>query len=274
MKLAIASDLHLEFKDILLNNTENADVLILAGDICTVKHFHSRPEMEKAYDAFFRNCSEQFKHVVYVVGNHEHYNYQFNYTVLDLKRKLADYKNIYVLDNETFECDGKVFIGSTLWTNMNDEDPLTMNAAQFAMPDFKIVKYFDGTNYYKFTPEQSVREHRKCFDYVRHVLTNVSQRNIMYRGEYLERDCIVVTHHSPSHRSIHPKYKHDDLMNGAFHSNLDYVMELSDQPKLWVHGHTHDEFDYTIGITRVVCNPRGYPKESGHDCFKLKYVEV
>ena len=29
---------------------------------------------------------------------------------------------------------------------------------------------------------------------------------------------------------------------------------------LWVHGHTHDSFDYTVNGTRVVCNPRGYAK--------------
>lgn len=269
MKLAIASDLHLEFKDILLNNTENADVLILAGDICTVKHFHSRPEMEKAYAAFFRNCSEQFKHVIYVVGNHEHYNYQFNYTVLDLKRKLANYKNIYVLDNETFEIEDKTFVGCTLWTDMNGEDPMTMNAAQFAMPDFRIVKYFDGENYYKFNPQLSVKEHRKSVEYIKHVIRNCSDKDY-----YLERDVIVVTHHAPSAKSVHAKYKNEELMNGAFHSKLDYMMELADQPKLWVHGHMHDEWDYTIGITRVVCNPRGYPKENSHDSFKLKYVEV
>ena len=114
MKIAVASDLHLEFDDIALTNTENADVLVLAGDICTVKHYHSRPEMEKSYGEFFKACSEQFPHVVYVVGNHEHYNYQFNYTVNDLKRKLAHYENIHVLDNETFELENKMFIGSTL----------------------------------------------------------------------------------------------------------------------------------------------------------------
>lgn len=263
MKVAVASDLHLEFQHIVLSNTENADVLILAGDICTVKHFHSRPEMEKSYHEFFKNCAEQFKHVVYVVGNHEHYNYQFNYTVTDLKRKLVDYKNIYVLDNESIELDGKVFIGSTLWTDMNNECPLTMNAAEFAMPDFKIVKYFDGENYYKYTPKQSVRENYRSLNYIDAVLANSKNK-----------ECIIVTHHSPSHRSIHPKYKNEELMNGAFHNNLDHLMELTDNIKLWVHGHTHDPFHYAIGITQVVCNPRGYPRESQHGSFKLKYVEV
>jgi hypothetical protein len=83
-----------------------------------------------------------------------------------------------------------------------------------------------------------------------------------------------VTHHSPSHNSIHPKYKNEELLNGAFHNKLDYMMELADNIKLWIHGHTHDEFDYKIGITNVICNPRGYPKEGQHGSFKLKYVEV
>jgi len=33
MKIAICSDLHLEFGDIILKNEESADVLILGGDI-------------------------------------------------------------------------------------------------------------------------------------------------------------------------------------------------------------------------------------------------
>ena len=269
MKIAYASDLHLEFQHITLNNTENADVLVLAGDICTVKHFHSRPEMELAYHEFFKNVSEQFKHVLYVVGNHEHYHYQFVHTVNDLKLKLAEFKNIHVLDNEVFDIENYTFVGSTLWTDMNDECPLTMNAASFAMPDFKIVKYFDGVNYMKFTPQQSVREHTKSLKYIKHVIHNCNDKDY-----YLDREVIVVTHHSPSHKSIHPKFAHEELMNGAFHSKLDYMMEMADNVKLWIHGHTHDPFDYVIGITRVLCNPRGYPKENGHGSFKLQYVEV
>jgi predicted phosphodiesterase len=264
MKLAIASDLHLEFETITLNNTENADVLILAGDICVVKHLKKYQYLD-----FFKNCSEQFKHVLYVVGNHEHYNYTFNNTVKDLKETLSIWENIHVLDNETFELDNKTFIGSTLWTDMNNECPLTMNAASFAMPDFKIVKYNDGVNYLKYTPEQSVKEHRKSLQYIKNVIRNCNDKDY-----YLERDVIVITHHSPSEQSCHPKYKHETLMNGAFHNKLDYMMELSDNIKLWVHGHTHDVFHYAIGITQVVCNPRGYPRENQHGSFKLKYVEV
>ena len=34
-------------------------------------------------------------------------------------------------------------------------------------------------------------------------------------------------------------------------------------PVLWVHGHTHNSFDYQVGNCRVVCNPRVYVAWTG-----------
>ena len=82
---------------------------------------------------------------------------------------------------------------------------------------------------------------------------------------------IVVTHHSPSMRSCSAKYM-DSNLNKFFHNHLDWVIEEM-QPKLWIHGHTHDECDYKIGKTRVICHPRGYPGENKKN-YKPKYVEV
>lgn len=262
MKIAVASDLHLEFRDLTLNNDENADVLVLAGDICLAKKL-TEPVLN-----FFKEVSERFPHVVYVVGNHEHYNYRFDRTVSDLKQVLLPYTNIHVLDNEIFELDNKTFVGATLWTDMNQSDPQTLEAAKWGMNDFHIIKYTDGVNFFKFKPEQSVIEHNRSRDYIKHVIRNCNDRD-----NYLERDVIVVTHHCPSPRSSHPRFA-GDLLNGCFNSNLDHMMEMADNVRLWIHGHTHDAFDYKIGITNVVCNPRGYPKEHGHDNFKLKYIKV
>ena len=90
-----------------------------------------------------------------------------------------------------------------------------------------------------------------------------------------DKKFVVVGHHTPSPFSIHPKYAHDKLMNGGYHSDLiDFILERP-QIKLWTHGHTHEEFDYMIGSTRVVCNPRGYADyETIADNFKLKYLEI
>jgi len=68
---------------------------------------------------------------------------------------------------------------------------------------------------------------------------------------------------------------HDTLMNGAYSSSLDDFIVDHPQIKLWTHGHTHEDFDYMVGSTRIVCNPRGYDGyEDRADSFNLKYVEV
>jgi hypothetical protein len=47
------------------------------------------------------------------------------------------------------------------------------------------------------------------------------------------------------------------------------------QIKVWTHGHTHETFDYMVGTTRIVCNPRGYDgyEERAYN-FKLEVIEL
>lgn len=68
---------------------------------------------------------------------------------------------------------------------------------------------------------------------------------------------VVISHMPPSERSIPDRYK-DSILSAAFASRLDDLVIRAD---LWVHGHLHDSFDYRIGACRVVCNPRGYPRD-------------
>ena len=64
-------------------------------------------------------------------------------------------------------------------------------------------------------------------------------------------------------------------MNGGYSSDLSEFILDNPQIKLWTHGHTHEDFDYMIGSTRIVCNPRGYDGyEDRADTFTLKYVDV
>ena len=71
---------------------------------------------------------------------------------------------------------------------------------------------------------------------------------------------VVVTHHAPSRASVAPRFAGQRL-NPAFVSGLESLIEAG-RPSLWVHGHTHTSFDYRLGKTRVICNPRGYPGEN------------
>lgn len=302
MKIAVCSDLHLEFGGITLKNEDNVNVLILSGDILVERDLDEynlgnieagfARRRSQSFHEFFQNCSEQFPHVIYIAGNHEHYHGDFKYTLTELKRKLGYLENVHVLDKEVFELDDVIFVGGTLWTDMNKEDPLTLHGIKDMMNDFRCVKNSEKHTYRKvpiyseteydgqvrqqigmkmkeepakFSPLDAVEEHRKMLDYIR----------IVYEGMPPWKQMVVVGHHTPSHVSCHPKYAHDKLMNGGYHSDLsEFILERRGI-RLWTHGHTHENFDYMIGSTRVVCNPRGY---DGHeeiaDNFKLKVVEL
>lgn len=288
MKIAICSDLHLEYKTLELKNPGNVEVLILSGDICVAKdmmHFdaHGIVDFGKSsrYHTFFQNCAAEFPHVIYVAGNHEHYHGDFKYTITDLKKYLEYIPNLHILDREIFELNDIVFVGGTLWTDMNKEDALTLYHIKTMMGDFRCVdnsnrevsfKTFDDegkptfkTRVARFCPEDAVEDHKKMLGYIEHVYADMAPWKQM----------VVVGHHTPSHLSCHPRYKDDQLMNGGYHSDLSEF--ILDRPgiKLWTHGHTHELFDYIIGDTHIVCNPRGYADyEEIADTFELKVVEL
>jgi hypothetical protein len=71
---------------------------------------------------------------------------------------------------------------------------------------------------------------------------------------------VVVTHHAPHRGSLAKRYA-DDWASGAFVNELPDA--FFDVPVLWVHGHTHQRFDYRVRSCRIVCNPRGYVNWSG-----------
>jgi len=291
MKIAVCSDLHLEFQTIELKNPGDVDALILSGDICVARDLMEQDPYgiidfgkSSRYHEFFANCAREFPHVIYVAGNHEHYHGDFKYTIPDLKKRLAYLENLHVLDKEVFELNDVMFVGGTLWTDMNKEDPMTLHAMTRMMNDFRCVensnrvvnfKTFDDpdnmdkptfrTRAARFCPEDAVEEHKKMLGYIKHVYSEMPPWKQM----------VVVGHHTPSHQSCHPRYKDDQVMNGGYHSDLSEF--ILDRPgiKLWTHGHTHELFDYMVGDTRVVCNPRGYyGHEEIADTFTLKVVEL
>jgi Icc-related predicted phosphoesterase len=281
MKIAVTSDIHLEFGDCDIPNTENADVLILSGDICVACDI-GRPDpnnfMEGARSNrirdFFQRVSRDYPHVVYVMGNHEHYHGDFSESADVIRQMLADHHlhNVYLLDKTSKEIDGYLFIGGTLWTDMNRGDPMTLHAASTMMNDFRGVRHKakgKAGGIWKFIPEDTVIDHREMKAYIKTVIENRHAQNIQ------DRNVIVVGHHAPSHASVHEKYRHDTMMNGCYYSDL--VEFILDRPEivLWTHGHTHEDFDYMIGTTRVICNPRGYVGyEARADQWKPKIVEL
>ena len=265
MKIKLVSDLHLEFSDVNIVNDNNYDVLILGGDICIAQDLHdhhaadfnpysngaladlSRKMQRVArFRDFFKRCSFQFPHVIYIMGNHEFYHGKF-YAAIDYMRdECARYPNVYMLEQDMKIIDDVVFVGGTLWTNMNKRDPLTMSSITSIMNDFRMIRN-DHRSYSCMSPQDVVIRHDRTLNYIRLIVE-----------KYSDNKCVVVGHHSPSFRSVTPAYVDETLMNGAYHSDLSEFILDHPQIVLWTHGHSHYASDYRIGETRVVCNPRGY----------------
>lgn len=282
MKIALCSDLHLEFDDIILKNDENAELLILSGDIMIAEDLHNHPETSYGmysnvnledlgrrqqtalrFRDFLSRCSFQFPHVIYIAGNHEFYHGRWNASLDHLREECNKFPNVYFLENELKVINDITFIGATLWTDCNKGDPLTLHALTDMMNDYRIIRN-DEKGFTKLRPAQSMYRHHRTMSYFKNVL-----------ADRKDVKCVIVGHHTPSHQSVHEKYKKDQLMNGGYHSDLSEFILDHPQIVLWTHGHTHEPFDYMIGETRIVCNPRGY---SGHDesseYFELKYLDI
>jgi predicted phosphohydrolase len=258
MKINVISDLHLDFADLTL---PGGDVLILSGDICEARHLkkdmynkdmvlfeHERKDQrpDRYYRFFEEECSK-YREVVMVMGNHEHYGFQYQKTYAHIASQLPN--NVTLLENQTHTIDDVVFVGATLWTDMNKADPLTMFHMKGAMNDYRQITQFNEAKnvYHRLDPERTVSDHYASRQFIQETVENK-----------FDQKFVVVTHHAPSKASIKPQYAGDHLMNGAYSSDLSEFILNNPQIKLWTHGHTHDTFDYMIGSTRIICNPRGY----------------
>jgi len=277
MKIALVSDVHLEFGDLDFDNTDGADVLILGGDICVAAdiaqhdphNIMGEEYRSNRFHNFFQRCCDRFPHVIFIVGNHEHYNGDFAKTIPHFRYVLGYLPNLHILEKETFVLDDITFIGGTLWTDMNKRDTRTLHAISGMMNDFRCVsnsaKLVDqrGWNSH-FTTTDAADDHDAMLEYIR----------LMIEGKW-DQKFVVVGHHAPSRLSTHPRYSSELIMNGGYSSELDDFILDHPQIKLWTHGHTHEDFDYCIGSTRILCNPRGYISyEERADTWRLKTVEV
>jgi predicted phosphodiesterase len=281
MKIYLCSDVHIEFGPLEVHNRDNADVLILSGDIVTATDLEGwRPEGDsygnaKRFMEFFEQCSTSFKHVLYVMGNHEHYHGDFATSADTLRTALKEFPNIRLMDKESVTIDDITFIGGTLWTDMNKEDPHTLYSIKGVMNDFRIIKNSSRKVTFKdevgkfherearFCPEDTVEDHKDMKAFIDEATKDSTKKYV------------VIGHHSPSKLSTHPRYKNEVMMNGAYSSDLSEFILDHPQIKLWTHGHTHDPYDYMIGSTRIVCNPRGYINyEEIADNFDFKLLEI
>lgn len=237
---------------------DSESILILAGDICEFQYIFFYANAWKA-------LARRFIAVVWVPGNHEYCGSSTPYgnkTFFYYKELLRKYGNIYLLDNSSVEVGGQMFYGATLWTNY-DNNPVSALACG-VMYDFRYGMDDNNDSPRLTVPNDYVERNEVAVD----KLTQFLDRT--------HRDVIVVSHFAPTHQSIHERYQTvaNTLRNYHFVNSLDDLIIANPQIKLWVHGHTHTQFDYSVGATRVVCNPKGFPNEDTGPIGDLTFIEV
>ena len=240
MRIITYSDLHLEFESgWMLPSDVEGDVMILAGDIITLKD----------YAPLYHLLLEWTKPVLYVTGNHEYYTQRpMNEEEMNFRAWLRDkLPQVKLLLDEGVSIGGVNFFGDAMWTDFNGGDLWAMETAQSQMNDFRLIRNPDHT---PFRPADAIALHR---GYVSSLLS--------WFGKELPGPRVVISHNAPV---INPNTRYRGSSLSAAFNSLDMVRVIEHhQPALWVYGHTHECDDHRIGTTRIISNQLGYPGSSG-----------
>jgi predicted phosphohydrolase len=239
VQINYVSDIHLEFYkkdcfDKIFHFPDNGEILCLAGDIGYPQHDN--------YNKFLKYCSDKFKYVVLIAGNHEYYMGQSIDEVNNMIQLIcSQYNNVVFLNNSTYYCEeyDLYVVGSTLWTDIN------------GLTNDNIVGYNDFNKIDSMNLDTMNELHSKSIEFL---------SNELGRLEGSKSKVIVMTHHLPSYKMIHNKYKGSPL-SPLFANNMDEYFEKY-KIDVWICGHSHAIMKETINKTQILLNPMGYPGEN------------
>lgn len=258
-KIRVASDIHNDFDAAREKRPNTAlwypdhmeddqhTIFAIPGDLWT-----SGRVLSYAGPSWLGEVSKRFAAVVFVLGNHDFFGGLITSEYQKLKAQIVEQglsDKVFLLQNESLVLGNYKFVGATLWTDFNNGDKEVLRAASNMMRD-----------YGKITPEIIFGAHTESRNFL---IENAIK-------DFEDQKLVVITHHAPSFRSISPVWKSQEQidpiliknLSAMYASDLDSFIEKS-KIDYWLHGHCHSASNYLLGNTRVVCNPRGYPKDTG-----------
>jgi len=239
MRLQIASDLYHQFEGEGLATArplkvvENVDYLVLAGSV------HAGAEVLRLYGCasvpvlFVHGCGE-------LRGR----------SMPGLRRELAKGATgtmVRYLERKTIHEQTTRILGCCLWSAY-EGGPFSlsesMSGANRMLTDHRLIRRGDKP----FRAEDALNEHVRSKKWLE------AQLLIPFDGI-----TIVISHFAPTYLSV-PAYLRETPAAAWCASALDSLVQLAD---VWIHGRVPDTIDYVVRSTRVVCNARGLPWETG-----------
>ena len=239
MRIALFSDLHLEFNKSLVLNAPDCDLIVLAGDVGPV---------QVALEFAQRLAHQEQVPVIYVPGNHEYYGQDLE----QLNQYLKEWKDpaglVQVLLERAVTIGGIRFVGTTLWTDFKlrgeEAAAMAIEAAEKFLPDFKLIKR--GTEVLRAT--DVVELHQQARQFLEEALAKPVPT-------------VVISHFAPHADCCAPQFIESPI-TPCFITDCQDLIERF-QPLCWLFGHTHHSVDFQVGTTRIVANQHGYPHEVG-----------
>lgn len=260
MKIQLLSDLHLETDpDFVERPAPDAELLVLAGDIGSYQR-GSRLERDDFGLGSYSPRNGWPTPVVYVPGNHEYDNLDFDETHERL-RGLCRELDIHWLERETLVIGGMRLVGTTLWS---DFDALASDADTLGAALKKRAKAFRAADFY--LEKAAMRRHGEPF------LAEQMREQGLLCQQWLEAalrvpfdgPTVAITHFAPTLASADPRYGITPGTAG-FCNALDRLLPLADY---WLHGHLHCPQDYVKDGCRVIANPLGYARKGEQQGFE------
>lgn len=284
MKIRAYSDLHLdhyleggilrdEAGDVIVwrppaLSDDSETTLILAGDL-----WEGTKIIEYMGYSWLEEIAPRFKEVILVLGNHDYYDCQPEYVLtieagaIKIRKELQkkNLTNVKILDCDTYDNGEVLFVGATLWTDLNKADPLVMFDMLQTMKYDKDIhfEHIDGKQI-GFSANKWLDTHSKHKNYIEIIAKQ--NRN---------RDIVVVTHHVPLSILSDPRFA-GDASNAFYNSDLSDLILDNENIKLWVYGHTHYCCDVMFGACRMLNNSVGYKSRSNefHSTLAHKSIPI
>lgn len=228
-----------------------ARVLVAAGDIAPL----SKPRM---FEAFVRNASSAFDHVVVVPGNHEYYGSVFAEAEARMVEICGRWVNVHLLNGASADICGVRFIGATLWSHLSRRD---------------ARRYTTRNKFYEIY-DQSGRLILPAFTNALHAEHVAVIERELAGASVAGTPAVVCTHHAPLFSkpeigllTSRAEFLHSPN-NAMFHSDQGALFrrhgpEGSRALRAWVYGHTHYRASDTYRGVALFTNQLGYPGELG-----------
>ena len=237
MKIQLVSDLHSEFFD----TTEQAvdtTVQILPSDVLIVAgdigNYETFAPALKLVARRFYDANPDGR-MIYIMGNHEFYLSPSAGEVIALAEEVCQSAQITFLNNALETIQDRRFIGSTLWY------PFTVN--------------FEMVSDSRYLPGETIWEQNRL--------------SKVFLEQTVRPDDIVITHHTPLGLPT------DSLLSGEIFdfSGTNLLRLMAEQsPRLWIFGHQHSSYDFTVYSTRLICNPFGYYDHILNESYQADFM--